>query len=60
MKTPALKLMTNTKLDDKVAYIYKFMCMPLSMAPYFFYPRIYKVTDIAESVSYLEKLYKFD
>ena len=40
--------MYNCKLDDKVNWIYKLMRMPLSHVPYFFYPRIYKVTMVGE------------
>ena len=51
MKTPALRLLPNTKIDDKIFWIHKIMGMSLGTIPYFFYPRIYKVTDIAENVS---------
>ena len=44
--------MQNTKLDDKVACIKKFLQMPLNLVPYFLYPRIYKVTDVYSSVSF--------
>ena len=50
LKSPALKLLTNTKIDDKVHWIYKILSMPMSQVPYFFYPRIYKVNDIIYTV----------
>jgi protein transport protein SEC24 len=51
LKTPALKLLPNTKVDDKVYWIFKILSMSLTHVPYFFYPRIYKVNDIIYTVS---------
>ncbi len=51
LKSPALKLMQNTKLDDKVYGLIKFMQHPLNLMPYTFYPRVYKITDIETTVS---------
>ena len=37
------------KIDEKIYWMYKLLGMPLSFIPYFFYPRIYKVTDIGNA-----------
>ena len=42
--------MQGCKLDEKITWIYKLLNMPISQIPYFFYPRIYKVSDIGEEV----------
>lgn len=42
--------MPNTKLDEKIYWTLKLMQMPMTHFPYFFYPRVYRVTDIAETV----------
>jgi protein transport protein SEC24 len=65
LKTPAFKLLYNCKLDAKIYWVYKIMRMPISMTPYFFYPRIYRVTmvgevdagwgDYAEGASFMSK-----
>ena len=49
--------MTNTKLDDKIYWMYKMLALPMSLAPYVFYPRIYKVSDIAENVTNFTQIY---
>jgi protein transport protein SEC24 len=59
MKTPALKLLSNTKIDDKIYWISKILSMPLGSAPFFFYPRIYKITDIAENVTHFALIFNF-
>ena len=47
MKNPAFKLsMQSRKLDNKIYWIQKFLSMGFGKAPYLFYPRVYKVTDI--------------
>jgi hypothetical protein len=53
LKTPAFKLLNGTKLDYKISSIYTLLNMPISRIPYFFYPRIYKITDIDDPVSFL-------
>jgi len=45
-KNPALKMFPGVKIDDKIYWIYKLLRMSLSQLPFFFYPRVYKVTDI--------------
>ena len=40
----------NTKIDEKIYWIQKIMTLPLNIAPYLFYPRIYKITDVGENV----------
>ena len=50
MKTPALKLLMNTKIDEKIHWVHKIMSMPLNHAPYVFYPRVYRVDDVGENV----------
>jgi len=65
LKTPAFKLLYNCKLDAKIYWVYKILRMPISMTPYFFYPRIYRVTmvgnedsgwgDYAEGASFMSK-----
>ena len=59
MKTPALKLMPNTRIDDKIYWIAKILSMPLGSAPFFFYPRIYKITDMAENVKLFDKFLRY-
>lgn len=51
MKTPAFRLLTLSNLDEKIAQIYSLASKPESFFAYFFYPRIYEVTDIGQSVS---------
>lgn len=51
LKTPALKLLSNTKIDEKIYWTYKILSMSLQQIPYFFYPRIYKVNDIIYTVN---------
>lgn len=51
MKTPAMKMLPGVKIDDKIFWMYKILKMPMSHMPYFFYPRIYKVTDVGTQVS---------
>jgi hypothetical protein len=46
LKSPALKMFPAVKLDEKIHSMYKILRMPLSHMPYFFYPRVYKVTDV--------------
>lgn len=46
LKTPALKMFPGVKIDEKIHWMYKILRMPISHVPYFFYPRIYKVTDV--------------
>lgn len=53
LKTPAFKLLNGTKLDYKISSIYSLLNMPISRMPYFFYPRVYKITDIDNPVSIL-------
>ncbi len=53
LKTPGFKLLQGCKLDEKITWIYKLLNMPISQIPYFFYPRIYKVSDIGEEVRIL-------
>ena len=36
----------NCKLDDKVSWLQRILTMPQSHVPYFFYPRVYRVTDV--------------
>lgn len=48
LKSAALKLLPGCKLDEKVVSIYKMLKMPPSQMPYFFYPRVYKVTDLGQ------------
>ena len=52
LKSPALRMLSNSRLDEKIHWIHKFMSMPLNLIPYYFYPRIYKVTDIGEDVRF--------
>lgn len=56
LKSPALKLLHNTKLDDKIYLMSRYMGMGLNMIPYYFYPRIYRITDIGENVSILRSI----
>ena len=46
MKSPALKLLMNTKIDEKIFWVHKVMGMPMNIVPYVFYPRIYRVDDV--------------
>ena len=47
MKNPAFKMsLQNRRLDNKVYWIHRFLNMGFGKAPYLFYPRIYKVTDV--------------
>jgi protein transport protein SEC24 len=46
LKSPAFKLLGNSKLDEKVAWLQKLLSLPHSLTPYLLYPRIYRVTDI--------------
>ena len=65
LKNPAFKLLYNCKLDAKIYWVYKILRMPISMTPYFFYPRVYRVTmvgevdsgwgDYAEGASFMSK-----
>lgn len=48
LKSAALKLLPGCRLDEKIASIYKLLKMPHSQMPYYFYPRIYKVTDLGQ------------
>jgi hypothetical protein len=49
MKNPAFKLsMQSRKLDNKIYWIQKFLSMGFGKAPYLFYPRVYKVTDVVK------------
>ena len=50
LKTPALKLLPNAKIDEKVYWVYKILSMSMTHVPYFFYPRIYKINDIIYTV----------
>ena len=36
----------GVKIDDKIHWIYKLLRMSLSQLPYFFYPRVYRVTGL--------------
>ena len=46
LKTAAFKLLPGCKLDEKVYWLHKLLRMSLTQMVYFFYPRIYRVTDI--------------
>jgi hypothetical protein len=48
LKSPAFKLFLNCKLDEKVYCINKLLTKQLSHVPYFFYPRVYRVTMVGE------------
>lgn len=58
LKTPGFKLLQGCKLDEKISWLYKIMRMPISQVPYFFYPRIYRVSDIGQDVRHLNFLTK--
>ena len=51
LKSPALKMFPGVKLDEKIFWMYKLLKMPNSHIPYFFYPRVYKVTDVGTQVT---------
>ena len=51
LKSLALKMIPGVKLDDKIFWMYKLLKMPNSHMPYFFYPRVYKVTDVGTQVT---------
>jgi hypothetical protein len=36
----------GVKIDEKIYWAYKILKMPNSHMPYFFYPRVYKITDV--------------
>lgn len=64
LKSHAFRLLTHTKLDEKIASIYRFLSMPISLFPYVIYPRVYKISDILngefgetenEGANYLQK-----
>ena len=49
MKNAAFKMsLQNRKLDNKIYWIQKFLSMGFGKAPYLFYPRVYKVTDVID------------
>ena len=39
-------LLSRCNADGKIADIYRMVTMPLCSYPYFFYPRLYRVTDL--------------
>ena len=49
LKTPGLKLLQSTKVDDKIYHISKFLGTPMNLMPYKLYPRVYKITDLCET-----------
>lgn len=49
MKTHAFRLLSSSRrLDLKVYEAYRFLTMPFGKAPYLFYPRVYKVTEVLD------------
>mmetsp|Transcript_23310 Transcript_23310/g.31178 ORF Transcript_23310/g.31178 Transcript_23310/m.31178 type:complete len:104 (+) Transcript_23310:2372-2683(+) len=49
LKKPALKMLTQTHLDLKIAQVQLYLGMSMEQMSYELYPRIYKVTDVAQS-----------
>ena len=52
MKKPALRLLTQTHVDAKVAQMQSLLGMSMEQLSYELYPRIYKITNIGESEEY--------
>jgi len=52
LKKPALKMLTQTSVDQKLAQTQAILAMSMEQLSYQMYPRIYKVTDIAQSESW--------
>ena len=49
LKSPAFKLLAKTKLDKKIALLYKLISLPFSQLACFLYPRVHKISDIGDS-----------
>lgn len=52
LKLPCFKLLNFCKLDEKIAGMAKWLNQPMSLVPYMFYPRIYRISEIAEDESF--------
>ena len=50
IKSAAFTLLSNKRwtADDKIAEIYRLVSMPIGSMSYFFYPRLYRITDIIQ------------
>ena len=51
VKNPAFKLLTVSKVDQKIFEIYRLISLSIETFSYVLYPRIYKITGIGQSVS---------
>ena len=52
LKKPALKLLSTTVLDQKIAQMQSLLSMSIEQMSYQLYPHIYKVTDLGTSTEY--------
>jgi len=52
LKQPALKMLTQTSPDVKIAQVVSLLGMSMEQMSYMLYPRIYKITDIGHSDTY--------
>ena len=52
LKMPALKMLSTTFLDQKVAQVQSILSMSMEQLSYQLYPRVYKITDLGHSDMY--------
>lgn len=52
LKKPALKMLSQTVPDVKMAQVVHLLGMSMEQMSYLLYPRIYKITDIGHSDTY--------
>ena len=51
VKNPAFRLLTVCKIDQKIYEIYRLVSLSMEEFSYVLYPRVYKMTDVGQSVS---------
>lgn len=57
IKTPAFRLLSMCKLDEKIAMLYKFVTMGFNQMAVTLYPRIYQIHDFCENLNAEEPLW---
>ncbi len=57
IKTPAFRLLSMSKLDEKIAMLYKLVTMGFNQMAVLLYPRIYSIHDFCENMNDAEPLW---
>ena len=52
VKNPAFRLLTVSKIDEKIYEIYRLISLSMETFSYVLYPRMYKITDIGQNENY--------